>query len=225
MEDHEFDVETLLSPVTPLRLSHLKRPSDKSKRGFSLERFESCPRAEFQCRVCSGVVRDPRECAQCGLLLCTECVENEASFPRRRAGFYFMYRAREHHCPACDSDCPTREPSRLLKRLILSLKVYCKHREAGCQVVTALADVEDHQRACPFKPVHCSNNSCCHRSGRRDDFILIPSETPQRLFACSDICEKTIRMESWLKKGEVEKAVEEFHEQAKLLGTGTRALP
>ena len=228
MDDQEFDVDTLFTPITPLHaLTRLKRPSEKTKRGYRLDRFPTPPRPDFQCRVCGGVVRDPRECVECGLLICAECVDDELSAPRRRSGFYFMYRAREHHCPGCDTNCATRDPSRLLKRLILSLQVYCKHREAGCQAVTILSEAQGHQRVCPFKYIHCGNAACCQRTGRREDFCMVKTDIrdSERLFACSEICRKTILLDNLLRRGEMEKAIEEYYSAAKQLGTSSQALP
>lgn len=228
MEGQEFDVDTLFTSAAHLRTQpRLKRPTDKTKRGYHLDRFPRVPRSDFQCRVCSGVVRDPRECVECGLLLCAECVDDELSAPRRRSGFYFMYRTREHHCPGCDTNCATRDPSRLLKRLILSLEVHCKHREAGCAVVTVLSEVEGHQRLCPFKYIHCGNVACCQRTGRREDFIQVNVDLrdAERLFACSDVCCKTILLDNLLRRGEMERAIEEYYSTAKQLGTSSQALP
>lgn len=195
----------------------MKRHMDFEKKGYALERFPEQPRSDFICRVCSAVVRDPKECSECGLLLCGGCWEDPNRSYRGSLSALFTYH--DCFCPNCDRYCPPREPSRLLRQLVLGLKVRCKHRSQGCGQVLPLADIKQHQRACEFKRIHCQNYLCCSTVGPRGDFlrVTVPLSDSGRHsinYVCSEPCKHTVLLDGLLRRNEVSAAVAEFHSKA-----------
>lgn len=221
MENQEFAFRAASSifsqPIVgPFRI---KRPPESTKASLPLERFPHPPRSDFICKTCSGVVRDPKECVGCGALLCGRCWE-EAS-PRRQPGYYFLYRGREVTCPCCNETGVAREPSPILRRLILALQIRCKHYKSGCSVVVTIADLKIHQKSCVFRTIQCDNRLCCGKSGLIDAFIKLnlgkPQTTAMTVYACSELCKKTLLFDSLIRDNELEKAVTEFHILSKTL--------
>lgn len=184
-----------------------KRNRCEGKRGFPLGRFVETPRKEFVCEVCAGVLRNPKECENCGSLFCRTCCEDTCFF--HPSSLLFLGPTNTTTCTHCGLRSVMREPSRLLRRLITDLPVKCKHFLVGCECIRSLADIKLHEKVCEFKVVKCGNRMC-GKGGRKVKFY--PVVVGRRIvFVCSQVCVKTVEMQGRLANGELETAVAEFH--------------
>lgn len=188
--------------------------TESPKRGYQQDRFPTPPRPEFLCKVCSGVVKSPKECSNCGLLLCCSCWDSTSRNAASVSGLFFLYRGREVVCPSCGFPGVAREPSRLLRRLVLNLQVKCKHYRAGCDRVLPLGDVKTHQSGCVYKVVQCGNYMCGKTGPKADFFPVFRPAKPGCVFVCSQICLKTVNMIFLLAQNETEAALDEFYKAA-----------
>ena len=187
------------------------------KDGYEIDRFVEAPRKDFQCPICLGVVRNPLECSQCGILLCKKCA---CGCSRPSNPFMSLPTASpKFNCPVCRCKAPPREPSAILKKIISSLVVYCKNRGQSCQEVFAISEVKTHERVCPYKAIRCSNHIFCTKQGSKLNFILVDfpkhaknAKTPKSKLVCSEVCKKVILMDYMLKTEQTDKAIETFRE-------------
>jgi len=192
----------------------LKRPRIKSKSGYLLDLFPTPPRAEFLCKACSQVVKRPKECTHCGLLMCGSCWENTSRTAPPPSSLFFLYSGREEVCPNCRLPTVTREPSRLLRRLVLNLEVKCKNCQLGCGCILPLGDMKAHESGCAYKLVQCGNYMCAKKGRKVAFFPVYRPSKPGSGFVCSQVCKRTVDMISLLAQNEVETAIGEFYKAA-----------
>ena len=185
------------------------------KEGYDLERFVTLPRKDFQCPICLGVVREPLECTQCGILICRKCA---CSCGRSQYPFYAITSASaspRFNCPICRSRTHPREPSAILKKLISSLVLYCKNKCHSCPEFFPLSEIRGHEKNCKFKSIRCANHALCNKQGSKIEFIPLEfsgkgkNGTKIKL-VCSEICKKVIIMDNMLKNDQGDKAANEF---------------
>ena len=171
------------------------------KDGYPVERFTSPPSEDYICIVCIGVVRDPLECQNCGLLLCSKCVSSYLESRRQRGGMLGL-RA-DFSCPTCRHKAEPRRPSRVLTDIIAELEVFCKNRAEGCGEVRKLRDVKLHQKACVCRATRCVY---CNAQGSKEEFLQSESEG-KRIYACSIACQRTYEFQHLLRTKKREDAV------------------
>lgn len=192
----------------------LRSNESTSKLGYDIDRFTEVPRSDFKCPVCWGVVRSPKECANCGVLICHQCsIKCVASLSARTS--ILSPERKKFSCPICRTNQSVIEPSKRLTNIINKLTLTCKHKNYGCTAVSSIQDIKAHQKVCPFRPVTCANKQCCNRMGPKQDFIsfTLPktptqwfelNEAPIELAACSNACKRTIIFEDSLKRNSTE---------------------
>lgn len=189
----------------------MKRLRTESKAGYRKDRFPADIRPEFLCKTCDGVVKRPKECIGCGLLMCEGCWEQRRRSTNPSSALFFFNSGWEFSCPNCVCAVTPREPSRILRRLILETKVKCKHYQLGCESVLSLADVKTHESGCAYKIVHCGNY-LCEKTGQKAAFFpVFRPLKPGSLFVCSQICLQTVNMTFLLSQNEIEAAISEFY--------------
>ena len=162
------------------------------KEGFPIERFVEPPRDEFKCMVCYGVVRSPKECQVCGILLCGKCEKTCVSDRQ------------EFACPSCRTNKLYRQPSKVLVKLIEKLHIKCKYFVHGCQAVTPIQDIKAHQHDCEFKTTKCGNSLLCSKRGNITEFLYYSDANK---FVCSEVCKKLVIMEMSLAKSDLKTAI------------------
>ena len=88
-----------------------------------------------ECLICHLILRDPCETECCGNYICKVCAEE--------------YEKRKADCFLCRKNLKYREaPAH--KRLLSQLKVYCTHREQGCQWKGELSKFDGHLNFSPY---------------------------------------------------------------------------
>ena len=182
-----------------------------------MERFVEPPRKDFQCPICLGIVRQPLECCQCGILICRKCA---CGCSRQTNPFLNISSPiPKFNCPICRNRAPPREPSGILKRIIRSLVVYCKNKPQSCPETFPLSEIKDHEKICEYKAIRCSNHTFCNKPGTKLNFINVEfpkhpknSKNIKCKQACSEACKKVILMDFMLKSEQHDKALDLFKE-------------
>lgn len=215
LDDDEIIRQTLIAPLY-LSISDwfdggLNLPpveEHKQRHGYEVERFIDPPKKDFQCPICFGVVREPRECSRCGVLICNNCYTDYAVHVGIPISLFSHERILK--CPTCRTREPFRKPSLVLLKIIGKLIITCKYKSFGCEFACPLSDIKAHQLVCPYKQVTCQNTTCCDKSGPKQQFqsfsvmrsqmglrYSLPLSTES--IACSNACKKTIQVEEYIK--------------------------
>lgn len=169
------------------------------KDGYSLDRFAEHPSEDYICVLCTGVVRSPLECMNCGLLLCRKCVGDYLKSRRQRSPG-----RDEFSCPQCRFKASPRCPSKLLLTIISELPVHCKYQAAGCEVLLPLHASKAHHKECPHRAIKCAY---CAKIGSSGEFREVGKE-----FACSQECERTWKFREMVRGRRREEAVRLYYE-------------
>jgi E3 ubiquitin-protein ligase NRDP1 len=110
--------------------------------GFAWDNFEPEPDEDLQCPVCHDVLQDAVS-TTCGHSFCQLCItgwlegHTECPIDRTELG-----------------DDADLSPAIALRNLISKLKVKCRYRVNGCEVVRIVSKIQDHEvNECPFDPV------------------------------------------------------------------------
>ena len=98
------------------------------------------------CELCDSLLKEPLQLS-CGDLFCRLCVEPYLTNDSRLA------------CPKCgeelDRDRPAFPDNSAKKEILTKLKVYCRHKLAGCDETFFLRDRDDHESRCAFESRPC----------------------------------------------------------------------
>ena len=162
---------------------YLRKPA-----GVSTDRFIDSVPEEFLCGVCQQVVRDPIECANCGVLYCLSCRGLCLHF------FTFYPVNRDMNCPGCKGISFLRQPSKVLRKIIGSLHVRCKN--SACPVIIELDSLKSHQKECDYKQVTCKRRAC-RVKGLKKDFLKAGG-AGEAFFTCSRRCLQLTEFENCL---------------------------
>lgn len=194
---------------------------EKRKEGYDMERFLEAPREEFKCIICYGVLRQPMECENCGVLLCSYCSKECKS---HRVSLFRQASDGQHTCPVCRSNQLPKEPSKILLKMIGRLKLKCKYYKEGCSYSSELSEIAEHQKNCSFKTIKCGN-PVCKNKGKQSEYYKVEFgdvRTPCPMsfavkipakFVCSEVCEKVVRMEYLIKnQRNLDEARRMFHD-------------
>jgi len=119
---------------------------DAQEFGFDKSRFPKLTEENFDCIICSEVVRMPQECTGCGSLFCSSCI--------------ISWMAKKKECPnRCNPKTDSIKPiGKALLRMYNELDVHCKHYEK-CKQVLKLVDLDQHEKTCQLP--RCCNFELC----------------------------------------------------------------
>ena len=115
----------------------------------------------------------------CGYRFCRGCIEPLTS-------------SRGKRCPLCNCSFTTAVQDKLLKRTLNQKRVYCAHRESGCEWVGELAQFDKHLNAQPEKEAErmegCSYQELeciyCSASFQRCKMTEHELDCPERVMTC-----------------------------------------
>ena len=120
--------------------------------GGYLCNFVQTPPTHYECPVCLLTLRHPHILSCCGKKICLSCIEPIASASKP--------------CPLCQQPFHTMLEKEL-QRSILGLKVYCSHKDEGCDWISELRELDRHLSAepdgqCLFVEVACQHGCGQH---------------------------------------------------------------
>ncbi len=153
--------------------------------GFEEDRFEQAVSQNFQCIICTNVLRDPVMCRENQHLYCRACIT------RHLANF--------QTCPTCMQELNVEtlmEAPRAVTNFLSELTIRCDFHDRGCLALIELRELEKHVKECGFAPVVCSNEGCEFVANQRD---LIHHESvvcEQRRVKCHNCAELRIEMDT-----------------------------
>ena len=108
---------------------------------------------EFSCPICLGLLEDPYLTACCGNHFCESCANK--------------VKKNNNKCPLCQDTPLNGIINKGLKRKVNELKVYCSHKETGCNWTGDLGRLELHlatnktEGECQFITVKCPVSTNC----------------------------------------------------------------
>ena len=177
------DVTTLLSSPAHAfyskmaeRSSHRQDSSDDVCHplplGGYLCNFVETPPAQYDCPVCLLPLRQPHILSCCGKKICWSCIQPIISASKP--------------CPLCQQPFHSMLEKEL-ERTILGFKVYCSHKDEGCDWVGELRDLDRHLSTgpdgqCMFVEVECLHgcgqhfNRASREKHERDECVHRPVE-------------------------------------------------
>ena len=138
----------------------------KASTGYSKERFVDLKTEIFDCVICFDVVRDPKECTNCGSVFCSACIDD--------------WIAVKNECPnRCFAQAGSiKLVEGALFKLYKNLDIHCKYQ--GCKSVLKLCELEPHEKICEIPT--CANYEQC------DNYVNIAVEQLKEANVCSEHC-------------------------------------
>ena len=142
--------------------------------------FVERPPKPFQCEcpVCMLVLREPHQVTCCGYSFCETCIKR--------------VQENKKGCPTCNKAEFTVFPNIGLRRSLNEYRVYCTQREAGCDWVGELGELDKHLNlqpppqkllvGCQFSEVECTH--CFLPFQRRSLKAHQSDDCPKRPYAC-----------------------------------------
>eukprot|EP00825_Cyclidium_porcatum_P049711 TRINITY_DN8651_c0_g1_i4.p1 TRINITY_DN8651_c0_g1~~TRINITY_DN8651_c0_g1_i4.p1 ORF type:complete len:262 (+),score=47.86 TRINITY_DN8651_c0_g1_i4:177-962(+) len=126
-----------------------KMQSSIKEFGYDKERFTNLNNDQFDCPICSQVVKDPKECTGCGSMFCGNCIDDW--FNKNKI------------CPnRCDMSKNKIQPiGRALQRIYYELDIKCSNYNE-CKKIVKITDLVSHERIC--KQPKCSNFEICQQA-------------------------------------------------------------
>ena len=114
--------------------------------GYQCEFVDSVE--DYECPLCLHVTREPSLTSCCGQHFCQTCINKILTDQKP--------------CPLCKASGFAVFFDKKQKRRVVSLKVVCSKKAAGCDWVGSLGDLDSHVSVangdCQFVSVNCSNN-------------------------------------------------------------------
>ena len=151
----------------------------RTKGGFDCE-FEKEPKElQSKCSICLLILREPHHTSCCGYSFCQGCIEKIAASPAPE-------------CPLCRKEFHVY-PNKWLKRALYQLKVYCTHKNDGCDWVGPLEQLDEHlncdtdtaddpTKGCGFVLIKC--DTCDEDVPRRGYGVHVSDLCDERPFSC-----------------------------------------
>lgn len=111
---------------------------------------------ELVCKLCSKVLRDPRQVVCCGAHYCQGCIEKRINV--------------NYACPSCKTQSFNHFRDVHFEQRVNTLKVYCPHHKKGCKWMGEMNGVKTHltgNPGCGYAISPCPNK-CGHSLPRKD---------------------------------------------------------
>ena len=111
---------------------------------------------ELVCKLCSKVLRDPRQVVCCGAHYCQNCIEKRINV--------------NYTCPSCKTQNFNHFRDVHFEQRVNTLKVYCPHHKKGCKWMGEMNVVKSHltgNPGCAYAISPCPNK-CGHSLPRKD---------------------------------------------------------
>ena len=154
------------------------RKKHQLKGGFDCDFLEEPPKQlQTKCIICLCILKDPYLVNCCGVSFCHSCIE--------------PIQTSNKPCPHCNVAFTTCIPDKRLQRSLNDMKVYCSHKEFGCEWVGELGKLAQHlndQQESPGCLFSCIECSFCNEIFQRQNLQEHKAEKcPKRPYSC-DYC-------------------------------------
>ena len=125
--------------------------------GYDEERFVGKVDRNFICLICINVLKDPVLCPKNHHCFCRGCITK--------------YLENYQKCPTCADRLTVHtlaEPQRMVKQMLNALNIHCVYIDRGCQEISELENLDQHEATCGFAPAVCTNQGCGATVNQRD---------------------------------------------------------
>ena len=146
-------------------------PSKAEFNGYSHDFVGKIPE-ELVCKICSKVLRDPRQVVCCGQHFCQNCIE-------RRITTNFS-------CPNCRTPNFDHFRDVHFEQRVSNLKIHCPHYKRGCKWTGELCNLKPHLtsvQGCAYESIPCPNK-CGQVMPRKDVKDHLTKQCPLRKVRC-----------------------------------------
>ena len=109
--------------------------------GWDVDRFPGEVDSELICCICKGILEDPVE-SLCRHVFCSICVK--------------LWLNQNGTCPQCRNQIYERDLKPvlpILRNIISKKKIYCEHKENGCEEIVSIETLKSHLENCSFQSV------------------------------------------------------------------------
>ena len=143
------------APVQPISSDYqLETKTATPSGGYEHEFLDMNP-DKYKCMICHKVQREATIISCCCKHYCNSCIEE-----------WFRKQGRYKRCPHCRSGSFNHFVNKERVQDINELRLYCSNREAGCEWVGKLEELESHvDSECDYTRVDCPNE--CHEIMQR----------------------------------------------------------
>lgn len=127
---------------------------------------------ELVCKLCSKVLRDPRQVVCCGAHYCQGCIEKRINS--------------NYSCPSCKAQSFNHFRDVHFEQRVNSLKVYCAHHKKGCKWMGEMSAMKIHltgNPGCGYALSPCPNK-CGHSLPRKDMREHLTKQCEYRKIRC-----------------------------------------
>ncbi|KAL5503180.1 hypothetical protein EMCRGX_G010087 [Ephydatia muelleri] len=142
--------------VSTLKIMALANsPSKNEFNGHTFEFVTKVP-DELICKLCTNVLRDPRQVVCCGTHFCHSCIERRIM--------------QNYTCPNCQAENFNHFRDTHFEQRVGNLKIHCPHFRRGCKWIGELSQAKQHltaEQGCPFEAISCPTK-CGQQVSRRD---------------------------------------------------------
>lgn len=145
-------------------------PNKTDHNGYSFDFVGRIP-DELVCKLCSKVLRDPRQVVCCGQHYCQGCIEQ---------------RIQSKSCPSCHTVNFDHFRDRHFEQRISALKIHCPHYKRGCKWTGDLCNIKPHlnsPQGCAYEGVKCPSK-CGQLMPRKDIKEHVAKQCPNRMVRC-----------------------------------------
>ena len=111
---------------------------------------------ELICKLCSKVLRDPRQVVCCGAHYCQQCIDKRINM--------------SYSCPSCKTQNFNHFRDVHFEQRVTNLRIHCPHHKKGCKWTGELSTIKAHltgNPGCGYAPSPCPNK--CGQSLPRKD--------------------------------------------------------
>ena len=163
----------------PTTTQHPQKANGNFPTGYECEFVEPPPHVlPTECSICLHIPREPHQVSCCGQHFCKSCVEQAQS--------------ENKPCSLCNQPDFAATLDKSVQRHLNALKVYCTHKEQGCEWMGELRELDHHLNANPKSGEELTGCefvelSCIHGCGGRFQRHSLNdhcNSCPSRPFSC-----------------------------------------
>jgi len=129
-------------------------------------------KSDIICTICYGFMFNPHESVPCGHIFCDKCIK--------------CLETRD--CTYCKTYITKFQASAKLRRENLSLTIYCKNKDKGCEKEIVVRDIKKHLAVCQFETTSCLNG--CKKTYMRKEYDEHTKECTHRTITCEACSDK-----------------------------------
>lgn len=104
--------------------------------GWSVDRF-TVPMDHYICAICREVYKDAVS-NNCGHTFCKKCISRVRG-----------------QCPVCKEQIVMQSPDFSVRKIIATSPFRCEYVEHGCEFISTITDIHNHQLDCSYKHIPC----------------------------------------------------------------------